>query len=329
MPVIKVDNKGGKGNPNHDSDTGEFTSKEGGSGKEQSIIDNITPERKAELLRNLAKVREEIAKHGQNNVAVTNLKEANDLSEAERIGNEILGREGVKYSNNTDIRCANEMNRALYDLHNDFPELFEVMLKYGDANLKEQTYEDFRRIIVNRRRSLETISKSLNLDAAEQERFEKVLTYESDEWWYHVERESGCLGSLLYGAAEDAFYSVSLNVHYTKNKDSYDASMLHSEQTGFHYASGKGGAYAVATHELGHLIDHALRKRVGDLGSRQISAKLKQLKVTGKRSRYAMKNDAEFVAEAFSDVYSNGDQAQTMNKELVKFYKEVYANGIQ
>lgn len=329
MPVNKVENKGGKGNPYHNSDDGTFTSAEGGAGVDKNIIEKLTPERLAEIRENLAKVREERAQHGNNKIEVGDFKEASDLKEAERIGNEILGRPGVKYSEKTDIKCANEMNQALYDMHADFPELFEVMLKYGDANLKEQPYNEFREIIVERRRSLETIARSMNLDESERARFEKILTYESDEFWYHIERESGCLGSMLYGGARDAFYSVSLNTHYTKNKESFDMTMLHSASTGFHYDSGKGGAYGVATHELGHLIDYALRKRSGDIGSRKISDKIRNLKITGQRSRYGMTSDAEFVAEAFSDVYSNGEQAQEMNKKLVAFYKEVYANGIQ
>lgn len=128
-----------------------------------------------------------------------------------------------------------------------------------------------------------------------------------------------------------AFYAndqVAINNKYfnaKKMESAYDDCI----KQGYHPPKGnKTGMEATTAHELGHALTDMASKKAGfadlDAMARQIvgeafkaktSAQAK--KMAGKISGYAEKSDAECVAEAYSDVYCNGENARTESKKIV------------
>ena len=91
----------------------------------------------------------------------------------------------------------------------------------------------------------------------------------------------------------------------------------------------KTGMEATVAHEMGHAITDMASKKagfadlhamayqiVGEAFGAKTSAEAKA--IAGKISRYAKKNDAECIAEAYSDVYCNGAGAKEESKKIVE-----------
>ena len=100
-------------------------------------------------------------------------------------------------------------------------------------------------------------------------------------------------------------------------------------KNGFHPSKGnRTAAEAVAAHELGHRLTDAAGAKLGVYGIDAIANKIvaearKQTKHRGvvqmaaKISRYATQSNAETIAEAFSDVFCNGNKARAESKAVV------------
>jgi len=117
-----------------------------------------------------------------------------------------------------------------------------------------------------------------------------------------------------------------------KMTGAYDACVA----AGFHPSRGnKTGTEAVVAHEYGHALNDKVAQKLGvdmDTAAKKIvSEARKQTKTkTGKSkhrgivqfenaiSRYATTNEAEAIAEAFSDVFCNGGKAKAESKAIMK-----------
>lgn len=119
-----------------------------------------------------------------------------------------------------------------------------------------------------------------------------------------------------------AFYDgagIVINSNYL-NSDVMTNAMKKSAESGFHPPIGnKSGMEATVSHELGHAINGLAAEKMGtDLHSAAKTIVDRAIKETGHKrglglasaiSGYAKFNDAETIAEAFSDVYCNGKKA--------------------
>lgn len=121
------------------------------------------------------------------------------------------------------------------------------------------------------------------------------------------------------------------------NKAYFDAKAMNqawdaSVEKKFHPPRGnKSGLEATASHELGHRLTEEVGRKMG-LGDWQLdqasntimknarkNGKFKNVESMKKAiSGYAEKNNAEAVAEAFADVYCNGNKASKASKAVVK-----------
>lgn len=136
------------------------------------------------------------------------------------------------------------------------------------------------------------------------------------------------------GASVIGYYDMSGNLAFNQNY--FDAAKLDKAydgctSSGFHPSRGnKSGIEAVAAHEMGHRLTEEVGVKTGR-GSWQLDAASNDIVKTAaknagyksvkdfraKISGYAKKNNAEAVAEAFSDVYCNGSKASRESQAVV------------
>lgn len=97
---------------------------------------------------------------------------------------------------------------------------------------------------------------------------------------------------------------------------------------GFHPSRGnKSGMQATVAHEFGHALTDSAAKNMNmsfDQAARTIVTEARKetgdrgnIKMANKISRYATKNNAETIAEAYSDVYCNGSNAKAQSRAIV------------
>ncbi len=140
------------------------------------------------------------------------------------------------------------------------------------------------------------------------------------------------LATMTPGSGTLAYYDYGGNIAFNEvyfNSAKMNAAYEYSVKTGFHPSNGnKTALQAVAAHELGHKLtaDIAQKMGVGDLhraansivGEAKKTTKHKTANAMAKKiSGYATTNTAETVAEAFADVYCNGNKARSESKAIV------------
>ena len=99
--------------------------------------------------------------------------------------------------------------------------------------------------------------------------------------------------------------------------------------SGFHPSNGsKSAAEAVAAHELGHRLTDAVGERMGGVTLREAATRIVNearrstshrgvVQMAAKISKYATANNAEAIAEAFADVYCNGNNAHAESRAIM------------
>lgn len=124
--------------------------------------------------------------------------------------------------------------------------------------------------------------------------------------------------------------NVAFNQSYF-NKAKMDAAMERSVKSGWHPSIGnKTALEAVAAHELGHALTDKVAEKMGLSGLNKIQpaskaimeqaakkAKSGSRKMASKISGYAKTNHCEAIAEAFADVYCNGNKARSESKAVM------------
>ena len=145
------------------------------------------------------------------------------------------------------------------------------------------------------------------------------------------------------GKSTMAYYdsegNLAVNESYFDAKrmnDAYDQTV----KTGFHPSRGnRTGMEAVVAHEMGHKIADDIGEKMGvngfirvDVASERIVSQAaknagygnKTAKFRAKVSGYGARNNAEAVAEAFSDVFCNGKKASKESRAIVDVIDSYY-----
>ena len=119
-----------------------------------------------------------------------------------------------------------------------------------------------------------------------------------------------------------------MNEKYIKNK-ALTSAMKNAEKSGYHpKLNGKTGAEAVAAHELGHRLGEVASQKA-QISEKDIVARaakktgIKTENIAGHISGYARSNYGETIAEAYADVYCNGNKASRASKAIVKEVKSI------
>lgn len=136
-----------------------------------------------------------------------------------------------------------------------------------------------------------------------------------------------------------AYYDANQNLAFNRsffNTERLNKAYDDNVKAGFHPSRGdKSGTEAVAAHELGHRLTDAAGEKMGlgrwaidQASSRILMDAKKSLGVSSIRSigkaisGYAGKNNAECIAEAYSDVYCNGSKAKRESTAVVNALKK-------
>ena len=125
--------------------------------------------------------------------------------------------------------------------------------------------------------------------------------------------------------------NIAFNQSYLKSgvmDKAYDACV----DSGFHPGRGnKTALQAVASHELGHGLTDAVATKMGLTGAGKIDKAATAIvnearkgtkhrgvvQMSSKISKYATYSNAEAIAEAFADVYCNGNKAKSESRAIV------------
>lgn len=354
-----------KGNPYHDKE-GKFTTKENQGSATENISTSNTIKLKAGVdLSNFPspgdiKVPSYINNQEYNGKVNTNvvLTFPTSLEDAMSQGNSILGSKSVFYKD-IDLEMANQLNEALLVVIKDFPEIFQdrALLGYGnyfdyDFGGDEKKAEEemcrkllnqpqWRKVLASCGYSLEDVLSDFisNLDLSswlqKKKKLEKdiggfnaYMAYKIVGRSIHYYANGEAKDTAIRGGALIPQSAIKINQDY-KTAESLDrvyrASFLFSN---LHLSYGdKSGAYAIATHELGHSILYRLGRFMSDdewNAFWNLTEHPRILFNSGEISRYAATNRHEQVAEAIADWYCRGENATRHNKEVFKFLKEVY-----
>lgn len=334
MP-IKSDNV--KGNPYHDESTGEFTSAENTSSKnEESLIKEI----KLKSGVNIEDIKADVARRLEDKKN----KIPSSIEEAEEIGNLILGTDAhiVGYDKRTSVEVAHQFNNALKDMVNAFPRLFknDLLIAYGTEGKGTQTFEKRKQLwdeVVNSE-PFASYLKSMGfygiLDSDVYASLNNNVLFNLKP----LPQEVGGLTAIAKKGNAFVYSSIKLNLEHSKSLEKQNNYVDSGVNMGAFLPvldENKKG-YSIAAHELGHHIDFVMQNMVFE--AKENSERRRLIKTgnqlgfveflsSGKTksiSGYAVTHGDEQIAEAFADYFANGENATNHNKNIVNFYKKVY-----
>lgn len=361
---------GGHGHEEYDASTGRYVRKGEGSDSSSQISENknIRPEKN--YLRNisddeLSKIMDFLNQKDSNKETPPvntieeekvqdSFKAGRTINECVQIGNEIAGSPIVHYVKDTNLESANQMNRALYDIKNDFSDLMSTLLTYNNGGRGEEN-EKVLEILEDKKNKFEEIVKTLNIQNPQTKvvlamNFDRIvkrlntarIKTNSAIWGRHNFYVLNQFSSKAEGKSiAGIIFSQDLTTPSTEVIEKQNERLV---QTTYSYPAGKGAVYSTAAHELGHFVDGGIRNFCTPEENRQLDIFLHQLIKenstseerkkdfkgrTKNISRYGLTNLNEFVAEAFSDYYSNGDKAKPFNKQIFNKYKQLYEEKVK
>lgn len=134
------------------------------------------------------------------------------------------------------------------------------------------------------------------------------------------------------GASTIAYYDMAGNIAVNKTffNERIDKAYKECVESGFHPSNGnKSAIQAVASHELGHAINDMIAKKTGNNDIDSTATKIVNearkntnhrgvVQMASKISKYATASNAEAIAEAFADVYCNGNKAKAESKAIMQ-----------
>lgn len=116
----------------------------------------------------------------------------------------------------------------------------------------------------------------------------------------------------------------------TERRGRYEAHLMLGADSGFQ-TPGTYSPASTAIHEFGHVVDvgtlgKAIHRRVGELLTERAAEEGISRSALVKReiSGYATKNHSELVAEVFTDVLMNGDDASPLSREIFAMLEAEY-----
>lgn len=297
------------GNPYHDKE-GKFTSSDSAGEKkaltEGDVFSNIEfdPDNIDSFLDSF--VIEE-PKSSQYKKCETN-------QEAEQLANSILG-EGVATYGNSDIRMANKMNEALFNVHGYWPNIFEGVKLFGQNEPKVQ-FAQMKQIMIK------AISSKTNIP----DEFAEIVINNTSSLnkvlkKSFYENSVGLVGGLTASSFGILVLNPVSGYDKLKNSFSYNNKSLHDGEY-------KNGILWTTYHEIGHLFSNWIKRHSGENSIKDIhdlrSFTLKHH--VDNTTSYGATSDDEFASEAFADVMLNGNKATKANQECVKIMRRIYSD---
>lgn len=164
--------------------------------------------------------------------------------------------------------------------------------------------------------------------------FENMYGYDVYDIQIAKLKGADAMGALAYydGA------NIAFNQNFV-NADKMEKVYADTVQSGFHPNNGnKTGLQAVTAHEIGHALvgEIAIKQGKSAMGSidevstmivnqaRKATGHKGVVQMASKISRYATVSNAEAVAEAFADWYSNGSKAQKESIAIVNVVNQLW-----
>lgn len=153
------------------------------------------------------------------------------------------------------------------------------------------------------------------------------------------------IAKLSKGSHTMAYYDVGDNIAINEkyfNSKTMNQAYADSVKSGFHPSNGnKTPLQAVVAHELGHALTERVGAKMGKAGFFNIDKTSNNIvkeakKATGHKtvgsfrsaiSGYARRNNAECIAEAFSDVFCNGKKARKESRAVVTVIDKYLKGG--
>lgn len=153
------------------------------------------------------------------------------------------------------------------------------------------------------------------------------------------------IAKMTPGSPAMAYYDSEGNIAFNEvyfNSAKMNAAYTRSVQTGFHPSNGnKTALQAVAAHELGHKLTADVGEKLGQAGFGNLDKVSNRIvseargrtrhksasSMTSKISGYAKTSSAEAIAEAFSDVFCNGNKARSESKAIVDVLNKYLKGG--
>ena len=328
-----------QGNPWHSEENGQFVSKNetayssNNSFEEDeamSLFEGKIYNYSADVSNKIKKWKER--KTEKNNDILSsreNFKEAQNAEEAMRIGNSYFGRNVCYYDFATDKDSLNQMNKALYDVMQDFPNVFNTMLTYGNTNSNINSQVIREEI----KKNISKVAKIINEDIPILQNF---LSGFVNEYHYLGEGANAIKPRMPYGSTlgswnyepgaisnnnRNLFAGIRINNTYSLNSKKAEIAYP-IESSG---PRKEGSIYFTSSHELGHHIHLTIYQNHFSLSEKEELKKLIDSVMVGGVSKYAKTDRDECVAEAFADYYSNhGEPYYQGNKKIVEYIKGKY-----
>ena len=341
--AIKSNNT--QGNPYHDEGSGEFTSPNNGNGSSNAIVNKIKIKPGANLsnfaqsIKNLEEKEQPSAPIFSSGEIDTNtpLTFPTSIQDAEMQGSRILGlSDVVGYASDTSLEVAHSFNQALFTICKDFPQLFnkEKLYLYGTENKKEFKTIDYMSTVnsilsepvyQNKLNELKmsgsTVGELMSITLPMLEKSFKTT---------NLKKGNGGISTTFAMPSTNISINsiVKFNSIYSKNLQKWSDNYQSSFDVGHFLPIGdKNVAYMAAVHELGHCVFYQLNSLMDYNEKQKFNSMFKNLDVLQWQkqiSGYSTLSRHEHIAEAFSDVYCNGQNATQHNKDVVNLMKDIY-----
>ena len=183
---------------------------------------------------------------------------------------------------------------------------------------------------------------------SERERYQKevddtLAVLREIEQKYGVVVEDMLVATLRRGSNTLGYYdysgNIAMNEKYWKMRDKLDGVYDSSVASGFHPSRGKKtGLQAIVAHELGHRVNYiaggsnwnnldVVAEKIVSSASKKAGYGNKVREFRRAVSGYGSYNNAEAVAEAFSDVYCNKRKASKESRAIVSELNKYFRKG--
>lgn len=240
--------------------------------------------------------------------------EAINIREANNYAKDKLGLKFADYKG-ADLKAANEWNRAITDTFERIPELKQQTKAAGTAQAMYANLVDFHTQKV----------LSDNKDWMTQAGYsdEKQLQFAQSRARRKVKKTPGNAYAISYSKTLNDTDGIFINREWSLEK--LELALKRNEETGWH-PIGTGSIKAVADHEFGHQVDTLLNLK----GNTELSAlysSFSKADIESGLSKYASKEKAEFIAEAWAEYLNNPTPrpiAQKVGDLIIRTYNGKY-----
>lgn len=224
---------------------------------------------------------------------------------------------GVEYVSfkNIDLEAANDMNKSLYEHFRDFPELKQNIHYWGSAQEKKNFLADsLRKYYEKKIGHLRTVYGDALID----KRIKSAVTsyFKTNGEWAHAFDNRVLL-------QDNLFSGIAINQKYGKDIATFKVGLQRSLQSKYHPVA-CDTIKSVFDHELGHQLDYLLGLRNNQEFLDIVRNGVNGVKIgVDSLSKYATKNNAETIAEAWAE-YRNNPTPRPIAKKIGELIEKEY-----